>query len=188
MTGSPASSRSTASAEYLFLPGVVAPAPPTALITTLNPGAGDPLGMRVVCPASGTLVDLAILVTVESGNVDVGVYDTAATRAQLFATGSIACPAVGWQIVGDPNIAVDAGEQLDFVFLPLGATGTFGAHASQVGATQGALPAGYLGQVAAAPKIMWRQVGAALGALPATFAEGDLSASQFSVTVIGRIE
>src|SRR4051812_37688642 len=73
-------------------------------------------GQRVVIQQSGTLHDLAVLVTITSGGtLDLIIYNTASPRVRLWHSGAVAVPAVPspnvWQIIGDPAMAVVIGEQ-----------------------------------------------------------------------------
>ncbi|MBA2525763.1 MAG: hypothetical protein H0V18_08275 [Pyrinomonadaceae bacterium] len=71
---------------------------------------------RAEMPRAGTISDLALYVHVASGNISVAVYDVdATTMTQLWTTGAIVCPAAGWRSVGNPALAVAAGDQRMFV-------------------------------------------------------------------------
>ena len=102
-------------AGTIGLPGVAASFDPRHVSDNDGGAANDMIGCRVVVPTTGTLHDLTIYISTSAGNIDVGIYSTAATRARLYSTGSIACPAGGgWRNVGDPALAVTAGDQYDF--------------------------------------------------------------------------
>lgn len=88
-------------------------------------GANRSVGARVVAPRTGFLRDMTTTFAVQSGNIDIGVYDTgqaaAAVRTKLGSSGSIACPAAigGNQgvVTWDPGpgvIPIVAGQQYEF--------------------------------------------------------------------------
>jgi len=88
--------------------------------------ANELRGMRAVAPKTGTIVDLAVFVGTSSGNIDVGLYNCQVEpRVKLFSTGSIACPSAGWQIVGQPNVPIQAGQSIDLVLCCDNITATF---------------------------------------------------------------
>lgn len=147
--------------------------------------ANDAKGMRVVVPRSGTLTDLSVFIVTQSGNIDVGVYSLAAEpRARLYSTGSLACPAAGWQIVGNPNLAVTQGQLLEFVLASDNATASFGRF---VPAATGVpfLPANFWPTGSGTLKIGW--VKATSFPLPSTLADSGLNANNTIVAVIARI-
>lgn len=80
---------------------------------------------RVSIPKTGTLRDIMIFVGTVSGNIETAIYSIGAPHTQLWTTGVIACPPIGWQVVGNPALAVTAGDQLDFVIGVDNATATF---------------------------------------------------------------
>jgi hypothetical protein len=93
---------------------------PLNVSTSVNSQTANQIRLqRVVIQKTGTLHDLAVFVGTASGNVEVAVYDTQATLARLYSSGSVAAAgANAWQIVGDPNLAVTKGQH---VFLGFGA-------------------------------------------------------------------
>jgi len=83
-------------------------------------------GGRVTCRKAGTVKNLYIFVGTASGNISVALYDTkVTTRTQLWTSGAIACPAAGFQKIGDPNITVDELQQLLAVITVDNTTATF---------------------------------------------------------------
>lgn len=150
-------------------------------VPTTNHGKGG----RVVIPKSGMLRDLSCYINASAGNYDIAVYSCAAPRVRLWSKGSTAVPAVGWQILGDPNLAVVKGDMLDLI-IALSDTAT-ARISGFAGSPTGALPAGFLDGVAALPKLYFL-IGTAVLPLPANIAEVDVSGSTgTSVLIIGRI-
>lgn len=113
-----------------FLAGVSTPNPispiqtgvfavPTAgLVPNAIVGAGTSnlYGMRFVVPVTGTLAGLALFCGTGSGNINVGIYDTATpTRTRLFQTGNIsgALGANTWNEVATPNLAIAQNQHID---------------------------------------------------------------------------
>lgn len=167
-------------------PELVCPFPhPMLARETSTFGAADVArGCRVVIPRTGTLSGIAINVGTQAGNIDVGVYDTQPTRTALWRRGSLACPAAGWQEVGQPNLTVRRGEQYDFVLATNSSTATFGNFAG-VG-LMSVLPAGWIpAPLGGSPKLAWSI--AASFPLPSTFAEASLTTLANIPIIIGRI-
>lgn len=83
-------------------------------------------GGRVVIQQTGILHDLSVFVSAQSGNLDLGIYDTSpTTRNRLYSSGSTAVAAINtWQSF-DPNLAVTKGDNLDFVIACDNGTATF---------------------------------------------------------------
>jgi hypothetical protein len=164
---------------------LVAPCDPrqvfgVASLAVANRGAG----VRVYARKTGTLTDLAVFVGTSSGNIDAGVYSTDATRAKLFSTGSIACPAAGWAVVGNPNLAVTKGDQLEFFLSCDNITATFARNA--LGGSMSTLPTNFWAAPGgAAPKIC--TLTASLFPLPASISEASLSATSFCIFIMARV-
>jgi hypothetical protein len=175
-------------AEVGFYPGLVSPIAPQAFdrSSPLNV-SGYAFGARVVIPRSGTLRDLAIyLVGVSAGNISAGVYSAEDPRARLYTTGSIACPPAGsWQIVGDPQLPVVAGEQYDLAFSASDGTIDPISHAANENAVV-LLPASYAGGVEALPKLGWYK--SAAHPLPTTLAESAITVGATTFALIARVE
>lgn len=148
-------------------------------------GANGGKSLRVVVPKTGNLRDVAVYVGVSSGNVDVGVYSTASTRAKLWSSGSVACPAAnGWGIVGDPNLAVTAGQQLDLWLSCDNTTATFG-RVFVTNAAQSTLPTGFWPANGAEPKINGQAN--SVFPLPSTIAEASITNNSYNIALIARV-
>lgn len=161
------------------LPALVTPYFPTLGDSIATPVANDAHACRVIVPRAGTLRDLAIYISTSSGNLDLGVFTTEGTRNALYRTGSVASPGTGWRIIGDPQIAVDAGDQLDFVVAWDNALARYKSHDAHTSQQQ--LPAGFWPAEGALAKLSWLR--AASFPLPASFAEG-VCAVDFRVPLI----
>lgn len=173
------------STESLWWPSLVAPADPALLCGGLAVmGAGQARSCRVTVPKTGSLRDLAIFVGGASGNVDIGVYSTASVRSRLYHSGSVACPAANaWRIVGDPNLAVTKGDQLDLMLGCDNASAAFGR--IPMNSSTNTFPTGFLTGGGGLPKIA-----AIIGSgfpLASTYNEGDLSDTVSCIAIIGRI-
>lgn len=149
--------------------------------------ANDGYGIRVKMPRSGVLHDLAVLPRTQSGNIDIGVYTLSGTaRTLAYHSGSQACPAINaWRVVGDPNLAVFAGQQLDLAI-------AFDNVVAQIQGTNAVnvngytLPASYSPDpTGATPILFWR--------VPALFPLADTAEAAMAqptinaFTIIGRI-
>lgn len=170
-----------------IFPSWVFPLDPRAIRSTAAPNANNAYGCRVVIPKTGILNDLSIFIGTSNGNIDLGVYSTAGTRARLWSSGSTPCPAAGaWRNVGDPGILVTAGDELDFAVSTDSATAAFATNleTSPVAGVQ--LPAEFLTPGGALPKLAWFKSGSAFP-LPATLAEAGLAADVNTVLIGGRI-
>jgi hypothetical protein len=149
-------------------------------------------GCRVAIPVTGTLHDLTVLMITASGNLRVGVYDTgdasAGNRSLLYGSGSVAAVGVAaLQTVADPNIAVTAGQHLDFVVLPDNNTMVLGKGPTQAAPTVNTMPASFLPvSGGASPKLNWT-FGFTYAALPATISEANCAASSAAIWIGGRI-
>lgn len=189
------SGKATASSA-LWTPGqlgdnVVAPFHPALANGSMSTGfANGAVGCRVKVPKSGQLRDLTVFQVASSGNVSVGVFDTgdalAGSRTRLWSTGSIACPAAnGWRTVGDPNIAVVAGQELDFLFAADNLTATIARAAAVVGDLN--LPASFWPAAGgASPKLGVRPT-AGMMPLPATITEANMVSIGTVPMIIARI-
>lgn len=102
--------------------------------------ANQMYAVRVTIPHDGVLHDLGVYITNQSGNLDLGIYDTSATtRNKLYSSGTTVVAAAGtWQTV-DPNLAVKRGDHLDFAFACDNAVAAFGRQ-STTGGNQMILP------------------------------------------------
>ena len=187
----PPSGGSGGSGGTILLPNIAAPIDPRLMRDQVGLGVGGYiLGARLVIPTTGTLHDLAILVTLGSaGTVDAGLYSAAATRSKLWSTGAIACPPNGvWTILGNPSMAVTEGQQLDFALTATAGPGFVGMSLNAFAETQ--LPAGFqMGQGALAKTGWYTPNPDGTGTtLPVSLAEVDLSNAGMILGVIGWIE
>jgi hypothetical protein len=138
---------------------------------------------RANAPRSGVVRKLLIYVGTQSGNIDVGFYDTAATRAKLVSTGSMACPAAGWREIAVTATAVQQGVSYEMSLACDNTTATFG-HFN--GAQVGQLPTGWWPvQGGAAPKTNPRILSSF--PLPATMAEASLVQDSGRVFIVGAL-
>lgn len=143
--------------------------------------------VRMTIPFSGTIVDFSIfIVTTASGNVDGGIYSTAATRAKLWSNGGTAIGgSAAWQSLGTPNLVVRVGEQYDLAVAMDTITTVVMATQTLQSSAMGTLPSGYLPGVAASPKICG--TASTSYPLPATIAEGTLTTSSLVPLIVMRI-
>lgn len=170
------------------LPALVAPFDPRLITGNAVFTANDMRGVRCIVPRSGTLVDFHIYVAVSSGNVKGFVWDsTVTTRNKLWDSGSVACPTVtSWGKIGDPNIAVTAGQHIDLAFACDNGTAAFGRAVMQ-GAVIGFLPTSFLPTPdgATRPAINW--VVASSFSPASTFAEASFGGSANCFFVMARV-
>lgn len=147
--------------------------------------ANEARGQRVLVPRTGTLVDLHAYVGASAGNVNAGVFSTADPRVALWTSGSIACPAAGWAKLGDPNVAVTAGDALDFV---LAASSTSASFARFVTAANNLarLPTGFLAADGAGPVLAWFKA-SSFDLAAATFFDASITNSQSPFLLIARV-
>jgi hypothetical protein len=103
----------------------------------------------VVCrvPVTGTLHDVMVGIGTQSGNIAASIYDVASggtTRNRLWSSGSIACPAAGWAIVGNPALAVTAGQLLTLAVGADNSTVTFARYNNLSSGALAEIPAAYM--------------------------------------------
>lgn len=88
--------------------------------------------LRCLIPKTGILHDVSIWVGTSSGNYLAGVYDVGEASGtgsitELWDSGSQPVGAAnGWRIIGDPNLAVTAGQNIYLGFMADNITATFG--------------------------------------------------------------
>lgn len=173
----------------MLLGNVIAPHHPHLLTTSTAFTANDARGLRVVIPRDGVLRDLAVWVANQSGNLDIGVYNTASgTAGKLYSSTSVACgAAAAWQVVGDPNLTVHAGDHLDLVLACDNAVATFARVAAPVSNLIVQLPANYMpSPLGASPKTAWR--GVTSFPLPPSFTEAAKTVSGGAIAfIMGRL-
>lgn len=121
-------------------------------------GVNQMRACRCIVPKAGTLMDLYVNIGTVSGNVKGAVYDTgdalAGSRTALYSGGSVAA-AAGWLKLGDPNIAVTAGQHLDLAVLTDNATVSIARFAAGL-SNPVTLPTGfYTAAGGATPKLGW---------------------------------
>jgi len=154
------------------LPGQIL-MPTSAAIT----GANAARGVRYICPRSGSATGVLLPMGTSSGNICVGMYDTAlTTRTRLATSGAVACPAgSAWaEVAFTSPVSVRRGQHVDLAFSADNATATFGRIAVAV-AAHAVLPAGILpSQDGGSPYLVWTLASAY--PLPATIAESGIAA------------
>lgn len=131
---------------YPLLGNIVAQYHPILQSTFGALGANQMGARRVVIPYDGTLHGLTVMIGTSSGNIDLGIWNTAVTtRALLYSSGSIACgTANSWQTPVDPNLVVKRGDHLDFAVASDNGTATFARGPATITTNIGDLPPGYL--------------------------------------------
>jgi hypothetical protein len=113
---------------------------------TAATAANDAYGYVMRVPKTGNLRDILLHVNAPSGNVSVWVYDVGSggtTRTRLYSSGSIVCPAQGWNIIADPNIAVVEGQLLCIGFSVDNVVATFGRYNAFPGSVSAEIPAAF---------------------------------------------
>lgn len=162
-----------------------------ATSTATTGGANSSRTVRVTIPKSGTLHDLAIFPTTSSGNVDVGVYDTgdasSGNRTRLYHSGSVACAAANaWQVVGDPNLVVVKGQQVDICLSCDNNTASFLATAALSNANIAQFPTSFLPTTNACSPKKWCTI-ATNFPMGTPIAEANMVVTTRGIAVIGRI-
>jgi hypothetical protein len=164
-----------------------------ALIQSANTNTANTLiGCRVIVPKSGQLRDLAVYIQTQAGNLIGVVYDTgdalAASRTKLWDSGSVAAAASGsWQILGDPNLAVTKGQQLDIGVANDNGAAAFGRVGGVATSSPTTLPSAFWAAPGGAtPKLGWRHSPGSF-IVPATIAEASLAAIASVFFVMARI-
>lgn len=153
-------------------------------------GPNEAFGYRMTIPKTGVLHDLAIFPAVQSGNIDVGVYSLAGSaRTLLYHSGSVACPGISaWRIVGDPNLNVTAGQQVDIAMACDNNVARFcGPQAGGFAAAAGDLPASYILDPSGALGIISWRVPALFPLASTTEAAMQTVTGGAMLAIIGRI-
>jgi hypothetical protein len=171
-------------------PALVAPFDPHLFTTTIVIGSGTIWGCRVTVGKTGTLHDIAIPNNDATGNARVGVYDVGvaspAVRTLLWDSGAVALAGVNqWQVIGDPALAVTAGEQLDLVVQADNASTTLLCPPGTLVTGCEQLPPNYLPGGTVSPLLRWTLAGV-FGALPATIGNTPVPGLS-AICIIGRI-
>lgn len=179
-----------------LIPTLVAPdgVDPTQ-ITALQPmqAPNQPRAVRVKTRRGGTLHDLAAFVGVTGGNCRGAIYDTGdastGVRTKLWDSGSVAVGVANtWQIIGDPALPVEAGEELEFLLMADGVIATFGRGGLLTNGNAALLPTGFLAVPGAVtPKKAWSISAFGSFAFPATIADGSLLSTTIPHCLIARI-
>lgn len=150
---------------------------------------------RVTIRKTGTLVDLAVLVTTFSGSLLGAVFDTGqlgvagdhTVRTRLDALTSVTPAGNGWFSLGNPNLAVVAGQELDFAVCADNVT--IQLQRLNTSAAQTALPSGYRpphGAGTVTTKLAWAQTQGSLS-IPATITDTNAASNASTTLIIGRI-
>lgn len=147
-------------------------------------------GWRVVAEKTGTITAAYLVVQDSSGNIEAGILDTSpTTRNRLWTTGSIACPAANsWASLGNPALAVTAGDSFDFYINADNGTATFGRYVAASGTPLAAsmpsdLFTGPLVPGATRNYPLWQR-GTALFPMGVTVAESDFSPYVYSYGLV----
>lgn len=161
---------------------------PSTIVTTTN----RIYVVRARMPKSGRLRDLSCFVTTKSGSGKALVYDTgdaaSGKRTKLFDSGFKAVASENaWNVLGDPDIEVERGDQLDLaiqfdnaVVVP----GRFGAGAHANGSQ---LPTGFNPVAGGALPKMWAFFDPGGATAPAAVDEAALEKSGSALAIIARI-
>lgn len=170
------------------IPGVICAISPTQF-NSVQTYASAPIivGARIVIPKTGTLHDISIFLTTAAGNIDVGLYDTAATtRNRVYHSGAAAAPAASaWRVVADPALSVTAGDQYDLAMGISATTCGILRFPGQQNA-QTSLPSGFDPvSGGGVPLLVWSTTGAST--LPATLSEASLSAHPSVLGIMARL-
>lgn len=193
MTLSPTSSRASSSSSA----GVVAGSAPASFVAPCDPrlainnsltlGANVGAGCRVVIPTTGTLHNLTIYIAASAGNLDIAVYDTAATtRNRLYSSGSVASPGTGWRTIGDPALAVTAGQQVDLCIAMSSGSCTIGRNNVTIADPITHLPTGFFAASGGgAPYLDWQRLTSL--PWPSTILESSFLESLSTFFVMGYI-
>lgn len=190
--GAPSTATNAAYAPQL--PALVVPAITNSVSIEASNTIGANLArlVRVVVPRTGTLHDLTVFVTTASGNHIGFVYDTgdatAGVRSKLWDSGSVAVVgANAWQVVGDPAIAVTAGQQLDIGIVPDNATVSYGRTAALTASAASVLPAGFFpAPGGASPKLVGAVTFGSFAA-PGTIAEASITVNSSVYAIFARV-
>lgn len=174
-----------------FPENLVAPYHPLLATSVQTNTINTLFGCRVVVPKSGQLRDLAVYVGTQSGNIIGAVYDTgdalAASRTKLWDSGSVAVgSANAWQVIGDPNVAVTKGQQLDLMVATDNATAAFG-RATLIAGGQATLPSGFFAPTGGATGKLAFRVSPGSFTAPSTVAEGSVAAIGSQFLIMARI-
>jgi hypothetical protein len=171
-------------------PGLLAPT--TAVANAANQARGS----RAIVPRDGRILEMAIYISTTSGNLDVGIYDCAATtRNRLYAAGATAAGAgTAWQTF-TPSLDVYQGQAIELVVAADNGTVTFSSVSSISSANMSILPsAAWLptltdqaGLVAGSTNARLAWTYAAAYPLPTTLAESSMATTTAFPLVLCRL-
>lgn len=170
---------------------LVAPYDPRLARDSATLTANFVFAVRVVVPKTGVLHDLSLYVSTASGNAIGAVYDTGDTtsgkRTALWSGSSTSLGATNgvWINLGDPNLPVTAGQELDLAFIPDNAVATSLRIAGAAGSDT--LPSSFwLVPGGALPKLAWSFNQAAFS-IPGTINEASCGSNATPVLLIARV-
>lgn len=145
-------------------------------------------GLRFVVPQTGTITGVSYFVITQAGNVAPAILDTSATtRNVLWNPGAIAVGAAGWQSLGNPNLAVSAGDQLDIAVGFSSATVRVAYVTNANGSVGFTIPTGYLvSPDGGASLLEWQWTGTP-GGMGATVLESALAAGTSCPLIVATI-
>lgn len=178
------------SGDKAFAPQIPGLVFPVGLGTPIPSGVGALQATRMyfarcVIPFDGTLHDVALFISVTSGNIIASVYDVAATtRTRLWDSGSVAVGTAGaYQIIGDPALAVTQGQQIDIAIMIDNATASV-ARSAAGAAAMTILPTNF---VPGSKPALFGLANPGSFATPATIAESGIFSINVSPTPIARV-
>jgi hypothetical protein len=172
-------------------PAYVAPGAPHANSGQAVLAANQMRACRVVIPRTGKLRDVSVWVQTSSGNFIAAVYDlgttTSTVRTKLWDSGSVAVGAAGYQIIGDPNLDVVQGQQLDLAVLVDNGTVSLGQTEAFSVQARNQLPAAFLPAAGGClPKMGWI-FSAGSFTIPATVSEGAATLTFGMIYLFARV-
>lgn len=188
-----------ATADGLYLPqvpgGLVSPIALGGLIipeAAITVTAKRLYLMRCIVPKTGKLRDLTIFIVGSSGNAIGVVTDTGDTtaekRTKLWDSGSVAVGAANeYQIIGDPNLAVTRGQQIEMCVTFDNSTVTFGRTRAANSLNAAKLPAAFNVVPGGASPKLWGIASLASFAAPSTIKESEVELSTAVPLILARI-
>jgi hypothetical protein len=187
------------------IPNLVGPigvTPVNLTLISLTFTANDLFAMRCIVPVGGTLKDLYIYNGATAAGTGIGViYDAqaltpahAASRPLLWVGTAVATTSANaWKKLGDPNLLVSAGQQIDMGVVLTDATCTIATGASTANAAVPDLPANFLpadptaGLTVGASNILaWKR--AAQGTPAATQPDASITAVVNTIGIFARVD
>lgn len=177
-------------------PGLVAPFSPLLISTTRAGGASVVMLTRVVIPKSGTLHDVCVYIGGTHGaSIIAAVYDTgdatAGFRTRLWMGSAVTATAnETWLNLGDPALAVTAGQQLELGFTMNDGTTAFGCGPTPDGSSINAvLPTGFVPTAGGAAPKLWSYsiITPTSQTPPASLAEADILSTVNNYFLMARV-